>query len=460
MTPSSKTEIYVSLISHTNVGKTSLARTLLRKDIGEIRDQPHVTVKSEAYLLADSIDASLFLWDTPGFGDVRKILQRIQKEGGATGWILHHLVDRFRDRSLFCSLEALKNIKSSTDLVFYLVNAFENPDVAGYPALEMELLAHFHKNVVVVVNQLNPFSKNESNQLLTREWQQFMKAYPFVKDVLVMDAFQPLPDHEKSLLLSIAQFVSKEKAEACRVLVQSFLDAQHQAYLECRKAAWQVFHFALNQKQRFSGEESKDLEQMRKDLAVNMSQYSEALMNSCRISIADQAAIKAELKNIRERVHTIPEKTAGVWGGIVSGALSGLSADLIAGGLSFGGGALIGGVSGWLAAYFGTRSLNQLFRKSREHLTWSNDFLAELFVTLAALYQRVLHHGRARGVVYFNDQRETEYWLAQFQEPKAGLAPFLSELRNMSLQVDQLKAFEARFDFFLKQVSHDEFESR
>ena len=37
------TTVTLSLISHTNVGKTSLARTLLRREIGEVRDQPHVT---------------------------------------------------------------------------------------------------------------------------------------------------------------------------------------------------------------------------------------------------------------------------------------------------------------------------------------------------------------------------------------------------------------------------------
>ena len=30
--------VSLSLISHTNVGKTTLARTLLRRDVGEVRD--------------------------------------------------------------------------------------------------------------------------------------------------------------------------------------------------------------------------------------------------------------------------------------------------------------------------------------------------------------------------------------------------------------------------------------
>ena len=43
-----ETRITLSLISHTNVGKTTLARTLLRQDVGEVRDQAHVTDVSNA----------------------------------------------------------------------------------------------------------------------------------------------------------------------------------------------------------------------------------------------------------------------------------------------------------------------------------------------------------------------------------------------------------------------------
>ena len=61
-------ELVLSLISHTNVGKTALARTLLRKDVGEVADRAHVTVVAEAYTLIEKGDYVARLWDTPGFG--------------------------------------------------------------------------------------------------------------------------------------------------------------------------------------------------------------------------------------------------------------------------------------------------------------------------------------------------------------------------------------------------------
>jgi len=39
--------IALSLIAHTNVGKTTLARTLLGRDVGDVRDEPHVTVRAK-----------------------------------------------------------------------------------------------------------------------------------------------------------------------------------------------------------------------------------------------------------------------------------------------------------------------------------------------------------------------------------------------------------------------------
>ena len=49
-------EIVLSLISHTNVGKTALARTLLREDVGEVADSAHVTIVPEAFPLIEKGD--------------------------------------------------------------------------------------------------------------------------------------------------------------------------------------------------------------------------------------------------------------------------------------------------------------------------------------------------------------------------------------------------------------------
>ena len=92
---SKKTEILISIISHTNIGKTTLARTLLRKDIGRINDAPHVTSEPERHVYLKGKDDVLWLWDTPGFGHVGKLLTRLEREKGKIGWIMNEVVESF-----------------------------------------------------------------------------------------------------------------------------------------------------------------------------------------------------------------------------------------------------------------------------------------------------------------------------------------------------------------------------
>jgi predicted GTPase len=83
---SDRRDVRLSLISHTNVGKTTLARTLLRRDIGEVRDAAHVTEVAESHTLIETAqDEALVLWDTPGFGDSARLLHRLEQSGNPLG---------------------------------------------------------------------------------------------------------------------------------------------------------------------------------------------------------------------------------------------------------------------------------------------------------------------------------------------------------------------------------------
>ena len=123
--------VTLALVSHTNVGKTTLARTLLRRDVGEVLDQAHVTELSEAHELIRTDDTALRLFDTPGFGDSVRLLRRLRREGTPVVWFLQQTWDRWTDRPLWCSQQAMLTIRDETDVVLYLVNAAEAPEDAG-----------------------------------------------------------------------------------------------------------------------------------------------------------------------------------------------------------------------------------------------------------------------------------------------------------------------------------------
>ena len=81
--------IHVSLVSHTNIGKTTLARTLLSRDIGEVADRAHVTETTDDYVLARTPEGcELILWDTPGFGNSVALAKRLEGRANPVGWFL------------------------------------------------------------------------------------------------------------------------------------------------------------------------------------------------------------------------------------------------------------------------------------------------------------------------------------------------------------------------------------
>ena len=93
-------QIGIFLVAHTNVGKTTLIRTLLGKDVGEIEDAPDVTRATAAYDLVvdqeapqDSVTASA--WPgacgrssagSPGRSARSGIGPSIESCGGSSDW--------------------------------------------------------------------------------------------------------------------------------------------------------------------------------------------------------------------------------------------------------------------------------------------------------------------------------------------------------------------------------------
>ena len=134
--------IHLSLVSHTNIGKTTLARTLLMRDVGEIADRAHVTETTDDYLLARGQDGSeLILWDTPGFGNSVALAKRLEGRSNPLGWFLSEVWDRFTNKSFWLDQKAVRHIRDISSVVLYLVNIAETPDKTPYIQAEMQILS-------------------------------------------------------------------------------------------------------------------------------------------------------------------------------------------------------------------------------------------------------------------------------------------------------------------------------
>lgn len=182
--------IHLSLVSHTNIGKTTLARTLLSRDIGEVADRAHVTETTDDYVLARNAEGcELVLWDTPGFGNSVALAKRLEGRANPVGWFLSEVWDRMANKSLWLNQKALKHVKETSSVVLYLVNATELPDSAPYVSAEMRILEWIGKPVIVLLNQIGQPKQAEAEQADVDRWKQAMAAYPIVSSVLSMDAF-------------------------------------------------------------------------------------------------------------------------------------------------------------------------------------------------------------------------------------------------------------------------------
>ena len=423
----SANEIALSLISHTNAGKTTLARTLLGRDVGEVRDASHVTTCATSYTLIDTPEGdALVLWDTPGFGDSARLARRLAQQGNPIGWFLSQVWDRFRDRPFYLSQQAVRNVRDEADIVLYLVNASEAPADAGYLAPELDVLAWIGRPVFVLLNQTGrprPRAEEESEAL---RWREALGTRPFIHGVLTLDAFARCWVQEIVLLRALAPAVAPAKRPAYERLVATW-QARRNAQFEQAIAALAA-PIALAAKDQAAISNAGLMETLREalrsvirgpkeneDKQRAVGALADRLDAALRESTArlieihglEGRAAKEVTERLVERVHTdAPMDTgkAAMAGGVLSGALTGLAADLAAGGLTFGIGTLIGALAGAAGGAGFARGFNVLRDRTGTQVVWKDEVLDGLVVSALLRYLAVAHFGRGRG-----EWKESEY---------------------------------------------------
>ncbi|MDQ2778502.1 MAG: DUF3482 domain-containing protein, partial [Pseudomonadota bacterium] len=93
----------------------------------------------------------------------------------------------------------------------------------------------------------------------------------------------------------------------------------------------------------------------------------------------------------------VSEGRAAVWGGAVTGALAGLKADVVSGGLTLGGGMLAGALIGALGAAGVARGINVVRGSGVAFVAWSEAALNAAVESALLRYLAVAHFGRGRG---------------------------------------------------------------
>jgi predicted GTPase len=425
------TEVVISLISHTNVGKTTLARTLLGRDVGEVRDAAHVTEFVEEHLLLQGSGGQrLVLCDTPGFGDSARLAQRMRQAHRPLGWLLTQVWDRWRDRPFWGTQQALRHVRERSDVVLYLVNAAESPEAMPHLAAELEILGWLERPVIVLLNQLGAPQPADQEEAEVQRWARHLQAQAVpglrLHEVLPLDAFARCWVQEAVLMQTLVAAVPADRRPAMAALAQTAA-AQGQATFAASMAvlaeglvAMAGVRVALDEaggegwRQRLAavlprpGEASSAAAapaDPRARAEAALREQTEALARSGTDRLLAlhglagdaRAEILARVAQQIELHQPVSEGRAALWGGVVSGALAGLKADLATGGLTMGGGLLAGSLLGALGAAGLTRGLNVLRGTESTWAVWPDEAWAPLGQAALLRYLAVAHFGRGRG---------------------------------------------------------------
>ena len=460
-------QIQLALISHTNAGKTTLARTLLGFDVGEVRDAPHVTTAPELHtLLATPSGDLLQLWDTPGFGDSVRLVKRLRMADNPIGWFLREVVDRYRDRAFWLSQQAVRAARDAADVVLYLVNSSEDPIDAGYVLPEMKILQWLGKPVVILLNQTGaprPFALEQAEQA---RWHSHFADFTVVKVVLALDAFARCWVHERVFYQALGLLMPIEKKEVYAQLLQVW-EKDNRARLEAsmhviarqiaaaahdsepmEPAGKAVFDTLLEAvglgQQRAQKRQDKAWHGLLQRQNDGVLKATAELLKLHRLDAGEAAKINHRVQQgfvVRAPIDT---RQAGLLGAALSGAATGLSADLLAGGLTFGAGALVGGVIGALTFSGAAWAFNSSTDRGQPSLHFSPDFLRTQVVAGLLRYLAVTHFGRGRGKFTELEapgfwQKEVEDAMAMHQDALAGALRLL-EAKDRDSQSTALAA--------------------
>jgi hypothetical protein len=413
--------VSLSLISHTNVGKTTLARTLLRRDVGEVRDAAHVTETADAHPLVTSpAGDELRLWDTPGFGDSARLLKRLQQAGNPLGWFLAQVWDRYVDRPFFSSQQAVRNVRDAADVVLYLVNASEDPAAASYVDAEMQILGWIGKPVIVLLNQLGPPRPPAVEASEVRRWAEHLSRYPWIRDTLAFDAFARCWVQEHALLDRIGQALPADRQETFARLAAAWRSRNRETFersmqVLARQLAAIAVDSAVATAAGAGGTARAWLGSLlgarsRSDPAADaaMAQLAQRLDQQVRRATDELIALHglsgraaAEILQRMGAEYAVDKPAdpgkASLIGAAVSGALGGLAADLAAGGLTLGAGAVLGGLLGAAGARGLAGAYNLARGSDATAVRWSGDFLTGRVAGALLRYLAVAHFGRGRG---------------------------------------------------------------
>lgn len=400
MTPANP--LKVAVVGHTNTGKTSLMRTLMRDaTFGEVSDHPAVTRHVEGARITIDASRALELFDTPGLEDSIGLLEHLDilsRQAGAARpgveQVRAFLAGDEAQGRFAQEAKALRQLIDS-DVALYVIDARER--VLPKYRDELEILSRCAKPVVPVLNFIASPQANSSPwrsalaelnlhavaEFDTVVFDQAGEIRLLEKMRTLLDAYRPTIDN----LIALRHQQRRDLISAsARLIAELLVDAAaHHAVIP------------LAQKEKAE----VDIERFRNDIRRRESRCVHDLLELHRFTIDDYRELPLAIENDQwgtDLFNPAALKQFGIRAGsaAAAGALAGLAIDAAVGGMTLGAATALGATIGAAAGFVHTHGKRMLDRaRGYSELHCDRATLTLLLVRQTALAGALMRRGHA-----------------------------------------------------------------
>ena len=420
------TPLTLAVVGHTNVGKTSLLRTLTRDvGFGAISHRPSTTRHVEGARLSVDGEALIELYDTPGFEDAIALYEYIeqlpQSERRLDG---PEQIQRFLETSEAAQrfeqeAKVLRQLLQS-DAGFYVIDSRE-PVLAKYRD-ELAILAMCGKPLLPVLNFVNAPEQREA------AWREVL-ARLGLHAVVRFDSVAPPADGEQRLYENLSLVLDSQRPRLQRLIEHNQAQVQVRRKAGYRLISELLVDIAACRRSVPPHQLEDAIQALHNDVRQREQRCVEALLTLYAFRKDDAEAQDLPLEEGRWgedlfNPATMKQFGVKVGGGMAAGAATGAGIDLFTGGLSLGAATVLGAAIGGFTQTF--RSYGERIKgkwRGERELT-VNDSTLRL---LAIRQQRLLTALELRGHAA-QDRIQMDTPLEQ-QWRKGELAPQLTTAR-------------------------------
>jgi hypothetical protein len=293
---------------------------------------------------------------------------------------------------------------------------------------------------------------------LEQLWRDHTAAWPIVRDVLALDALSRCWVQEGVLFTRLAPLLSEAKRaalERCAAVWRERSAAVLRAsvariaeYLEATAEDREVLAPAepgiLGRTVSVTPAASRRaMKRLRERLEERTRALVDSLVSVHGLDGHSRLTLQERLEHfVVVRDEWLTTRRGALLGGVLTGALGGLAADVALGGLSFGGGAVLGALLGAMGGA-GLAAGYRLVQAEREPgVSWAPAFLDEVCRQAVLRYLAVAHFGRGRGG--YEDVVLPERWATLVGEVFEAHAAALAEIWQPSVSLEPPEPRAAR----------------